>query len=74
MKSTVERKSVDLASYPDLVVIYLGMRVRTLRGLLTLLSIGPQVDRAGGAQPDGLLHHENNIIFGLFPLHVGMRW
>ena len=74
MKSTVDRKTVDLASYPDLVVIYLGMRVRMLRGLLTLLRSGPQIDRAGAAHPDGLLHYENNIIFGFFPLHVGMRW
>jgi hypothetical protein len=32
----VERKTVDLSAYPDLVVIYLGMRVRTLTGLKTL--------------------------------------
>jgi Domain of unknown function (DUF4188) len=24
--------------------------------------------------PDGLLHYENNIIFRLYPLHLGMRW
>ena len=74
MKSPVNRRTVDLAAYPDLVVIYLGMRVRTLRGVLTLLRSGPQIARAGAAHPDGLLHHENNIIFGFFPLHVGMRW
>jgi hypothetical protein len=74
LKSRVDRKTVDLAAYPDLVVIYLGMRVRMLRGLLTLLRSGPQIDRAGAARPDGLLHSENNIIFGFFPLHVGMRW
>lgn len=74
MRSPVDRKTVDLAGYPDLVVIYLGMRVRMLKGLLTLMKTGPQIDQAGAARPGGLLHYENNIIFGFFPLHVGMRW
>ncbi|MBF6248491.1 DUF4188 domain-containing protein, partial [Nocardia elegans] len=30
----VDRTTVDLAAYPDLVVILLGMRVRRPRGLL----------------------------------------
>ena len=33
MTAHVERRSVDLSAYPDLVVIYLGMRVRTFGGL-----------------------------------------
>lgn len=74
MRSPVERRTVDLGAYPDLVVIYLGMRVRTLKGLMTVSRLGPQIDRAGAARPGGLLHFENNIIFGFFPLHVGMRW
>jgi len=74
MKTNVSRQTVDLSAYPDLVVIYLGMRVRTLPGLKTLLGLGPQIDKAGAARPDGLLHFENNIIFSLFPLHLGMRW
>jgi hypothetical protein len=74
MRSSVERKSVELGAYPDLVVIYLGMRVRTLRGLMSLVRLGPQIDRAGAALPPGLLHYENYIIYSLFPLHVGMRW
>jgi len=74
MKSPVDRKTVDLAGYPDLVVIYLGMRVRMLKGLMTLMRNGPQIVQAGAARPAGLLHYENNIVFGLFPLHVGMRW
>src|SRR5256885_6779723 len=73
MPSTVDRRAVDLAAFPDLVVIYLGMRVRTLAGIKTLLGLGPQIDKAGVARPDGLLHFENNIIFRLFPLHIGMR-
>lgn len=74
MKSPVNRRTVDLSAFPDLVVIYLGMRVRTLRGVMRLFRTGLQVDKAGNPRPDGLLHFENNIIFSLFPLHVGMRW
>jgi hypothetical protein len=74
MKSPVDRRTVDLAAYPDLVVIYLGMRVRMLTGLMTLFTTGPQIEQAGTARPGDLLHYENNIIFGFFPLHVGMRW
>lgn len=70
----VERRAPDFSAYPDLVVMFLGMRVRTLAGLRTLLGFGPRIDRAGAARPDGLLHYENNIIFGLYPLHIGMRW
>ena len=64
----------DFSGIPDLVVMYLGMRVRTLPGLKTLIGIGPQIDRSGASMPEGLLHYENNIIFKLLPLHVGMRW
>ncbi len=74
MKTAVDRGTVDLSAYPDLVVIYLGMRVRLLSGIKTLIGLGPQIEKAGAARPEGLLHFENNMIFGLFPLHVGMRW
>ncbi len=74
MASRVNRRTVDLSAYPDLVVIYLGMRVRKLAGMKRLLGLGPQIVKAGAAKPEGLLHYENNIIYSLFPLHVGMRW
>lgn len=74
MKTPVDRQTVDLSAFPDLVVIYLGMRVRTLGGIKTLLGLGPQIDKAGAERPEGLLHYENNMIYSLFPLHVGMRW
>lgn len=73
MKTPVNRQTVDLSAFPNLVVIYLGMRVRTWQGIKTLLGLGPQIDKAGAAQPEGLLHFENNIVFSLFPMHVGMR-
>jgi hypothetical protein len=31
VKSKVERQTVDLSAFPDLVVIYLGMRVKAER-------------------------------------------
>src|SRR3989475_6152045 len=74
MPSPVDRRSVDLSAFTGLVVIYLGMRVRTLGGIKMLLGLGPQIDKAGAGRPEGLLHFENNIIFSLFPLHLGMRW
>ncbi len=74
MTSPVNRKTVDLSAYPDLVVIYLGMPVRTLKGFMTLMRIGPQIESAGAGRPQGLLHFENGIIFKLFPPHIGMRW
>lgn len=72
MPQRVERRTVDLSGYPDLVVIYLGMRINRWSGLGRLLRLGPQIQRAVDAQPDGLLLHENSLL-GLFPLHVGMR-
>jgi hypothetical protein len=56
MKTMVDLRTVDLTAYPDLVVIYLGMRVRTFAGIKTLLGLGPQIDKAGTQRPEGLLH------------------
>ncbi len=67
------RHTVDLSGYPDLVVIYLGMRANGWRGLGTLFRLGPQLQRAVEPKPEGLLHTDLNIIFSLFPLHVGFR-
>lgn len=72
MPISFERHTVDLSTYPDLIVIYLGMRVNTVSGMRTLLRIGPQIARSVKQQPDGLLLHEN-ILFSLLPPHVGMR-
>lgn len=68
----VNRQTVNLSAYPDLVVIYLGMRVNSLRGMSTLMKNGPRIQAAVDAKPDGLLLHEG-LIYSLFPLHVGMR-
>jgi len=72
MRTHVERRTVNLSTYPDLVVIYLGMRVNRLTGMKTLLGFGPQISSSAAAQPEGLLRHET-FIFSLFPMHVGIR-
>jgi hypothetical protein len=68
----VERRTVDLSAYPDMVVIYLGMRVNAWFGLKRLFRLGPQISSSAAQKPDGLLLHEN-LIFSLFPLHLGIR-
>ena len=72
MNSRVERKTVDLSPFPDLVVIYLGMRVNAWTGVKTLVGLGPQIKNSVDQKPDGLLLHEN-FIMSLIPLHLGMR-
>lgn len=72
MNSRVKRQTIDLSQYPDLVVVYLGMRSNSLRGVRTAIALGPQIDKAVAENPDGLLLHEQ-IIFSLLPPHVGMR-
>ena len=68
----VNRQTVDLSGFPDLVVIYLGMRVNRVTGIKTLIGFGPRIDRGVSAKPDGLLFHEP-FLFSFFPMHVGMR-
>jgi hypothetical protein len=71
-KTSVTRQTVDLSSFPDLVVIYLGMKARSPRGLLTVVRFGPRISAAVAEKPAGLLLHES-MMFSIFPLHVGMR-
>jgi hypothetical protein len=66
----VTRETVDLSGYPDLVVIYLGMRVRTPRGVVQFLRLGREIQKSVSAEPDGLLLHEN---LAFSPVHGGMR-
>jgi hypothetical protein len=70
MADRVTRQTVDLSGYPDLVVIYLGMKVRTPRGLARLIRTGRQIAASVAAEPAGLLLHES-LFFS--PLHAGMR-
>jgi len=68
----VDRRTVDLSSYPDLIVIYLGMRVNALTGIKTVFGFGPRISKAVAQKADGLQLHES-LIYSVFPLHVGMR-
>ncbi len=70
--SGVSRRAADLRGYPKLVVIYLGMRVYGLRGLLAVIRLRPEIRKALRQDPDGLLFHES-FYFSLFPLHIGLR-
>jgi hypothetical protein len=72
MNRRVDRRTVDLSGYPELVVIYLGMKVNRITGIKTLLGFGPKISASVEAQPVGLLRHET-IFYSLFPMHVGMR-
>lgn len=72
MKLPVNRRTVDLSAYPDLVVIYPGMWVNRFTGIKTLFGFGPKITRSINGHPDGLLLHEN-FLFSLFPPHVGTR-
>ena len=72
MPTRVNRQTVDLSSYPNLIVIYLGMRVNSLRGFGRLFKVGPQIQQSIDAAPDGLLKNEF-FLFSIFPVHVGMR-
>jgi hypothetical protein len=72
MATSVNRRTVDLTEYPNLVVVYLGMRVNRLTGLKTILGFGPKIADSVAAGPAGLLAHEN-FVFSLFPMHFGMR-
>jgi hypothetical protein len=68
----IPRRTVDLSAYPDLVVIYLGMKVLSLKGIATMVGFGPGIQKSVAAKPDGLLLHES-VYYSFFPPHVGMR-
>jgi hypothetical protein len=51
MAQRPKRETVNLSAYPDLVVIYLGMRVNALTGFKTLLGFGPRISQAVNAKP-----------------------
>ncbi|MBV8475215.1 MAG: DUF4188 domain-containing protein [Acidobacteria bacterium] len=72
MPTKVNRRTVDLSGYPNLVVVYLGMRVNRLTGLKTLFGFGPKISASAAAQPNGLLHHDV-FLWSLFPPHAGIR-
>ncbi len=46
MTRKLQRRTVDLSAYPDLVVIYLGMRVNVLAGIKTVVGFGPKIAKS----------------------------
>jgi fumigallin biosynthesis monooxygenase-like protein len=68
----VQRRTVDLSGYPDLVMILLGMQVRTLVGIKTLFGFGPLISKSAADRPDGLLLHEF-FAWSVLPPHAGIR-
>ncbi|WP_431958124.1 monooxygenase family protein [Nocardia lijiangensis] len=70
--SNRERLTVDLRDYPDAVVLYLGIKVRKLRGTGYVAKMKAQLNELAAHSPDGLLAHES-FWWSFFPLHVGFR-
>jgi hypothetical protein len=70
MQAMVERKSVDLSGYPDLVMVLLGLRLRSVRGLFSMLRIGRGLATIRRDPPEGLLG-QDNFLWGWN--HVGIR-
>lgn len=66
----VKRTTVDLSGYPDLVIMYLGLSLRSPRGIPTILKFMRRVRKAVKDRPHGLLLHEP-VLFP--PFQVGMR-
>ena len=72
MATRVNRQTVDLAAYPDLMVLYLGMRVNRMYGVRTFFSFGRKISESVAGRPDGLLLHEP-VYYSFFPMNMGMR-
>ncbi|QIG80733.1 monooxygenase family protein [Stakelama tenebrarum] len=70
MQAKPSRITVDLAAYPDLVMILLGFRLRRLRAIPALLRIGRGLAAIDRDRPEGLLAHDS-LLFGWN--HIGIR-
>ncbi|WP_336947351.1 phenylacetaldoxime dehydratase family protein [Asaia sp. HN010] len=70
MQAAINRQSVDLSAYPDLVMIMLGFRMRGWRSLLAMRRIGQGLAQIARDRPDGLLADEG-LRFSL--THIGFR-
>ena len=61
MPTPVKRLAVDLSRYPDLVVVYLGMRVNRITGLKTLFGFGPRITKSVKGRPTAYLAMETSF-------------
>jgi hypothetical protein len=64
MQRHIARTTVDLSAYPDMVVIYLGMRINTLAGIKTLAVFFWKVGMVLRDPPEGLLKNETFLYSG----------
>lgn len=64
------RETVDLSGYPDLVMILLGLRLKSFRALAALPRIGRGLAVIRRVPPDGLLG-QDQFLWGWN--HVGIR-
>ena len=62
------RTTADPSAYPDLVVIYLGMRVNSPKGVKALTSFGAKIRKSVEAKPDGLACLHQKPAAGRSPL------
>lgn len=51
LPSPVNRRTVDLSQYPDLVVVYLGMRVNRIAGLACFATSAHRSTRTEKIEP-----------------------
>lgn len=70
MQSTTLRETVDLSDHPDLIMILLGLKIRSPRALLALGDVGRGLSAIRRDPPDGLLANQH-VLFGWN--HVGIR-
>ena len=70
MQSKTLRETVDLSSFPDLMMLILGFKLRRLRALPSLLGIGRGLAQVQRNPPEGLLRHEQSMLGWN---HVGIR-
>jgi hypothetical protein len=71
MAPHIQHTTVELSPFPDLVVIYLGMKVRNLRGLRTMISFGPKITPPSRQSPKAFSC--TSLLFSLLSLRTGMR-
>lgn len=64
------RETVDLSTYPDLVVMLLGLKLRSIRALPAFIDIGKGLASISRTPPDGMLTSDQ-FMFGWN--HVGIR-
>jgi len=73
MTPDADPQTVDLAQYPDLVVMIFGMRARNLQGIATTLSFRRKIAQTvKKLPPEGLLHL-HFMILSIAPLHFALR-